>query len=259
MRKRITFLALVMVTPFMKLSGQGTEVKYQQGEATLKGYFVRSKRNSKKAPGVLVLSTWMGINEHSKGYAERLSSLGYHAFVADVYGEGYEPKDKQEAAKLSGFYKKDYKAYQDRIRIGLDQLVRLGADPQKIVVIGFCFGGTGALEAARGGLPVAGVVSIHGGLSKDSSRAHVSMHTKILVLHGADDPRVPPQDVAAFIREANEGKADWQLIAYSGAVHAFTDPSAGADPSKGSAYNETAARRSWEHLKIFLKELFEEK
>jgi len=39
-------------------------------------------------------------------------------------------------------------------------------------------------------------------------------------------------------------------------VHAFTEPAAGSDNSKGAAYNEKAAKRSWEHFKAFLNELF---
>lgn len=257
MNKIVTLLLLTAVLS-TKLLAQGKDISYQLGEAKLKGYFVKAQKSKKATSGVLVLSAWMGINDHSKGYADKLAGLGYHTFVADIYGEGNNPANSQEAGKQAGFYKKDYKAYQERIKAGLEQLVKQGADPQKIVVIGFCFGGTGALEAVRGGLPVVGAVSIHGGLAKDSTRANNPTNAKILVLHGADDPRVPAKDVQAFEKEANESKADWQLIAYSGAVHAFTDPKAGSDNSKGSAYNEKASKRSWEHLLVFLKEVFGE-
>jgi len=145
-------------------------------------------------------------------------------------------------------------AYQKRISLALEQLVKTGADKDNIVIIGYCFGGTGALEAARAGLPLKGVVSFHGGLGKDASRPNKAINTKVLVLHGADDPHVPQKDIEAFQQEMKESKADWQMIYYSNAVHAFTEKEAGNDPSKGAAYNEMADKRSWEHFMVFLEE-----
>lgn len=244
-------LAAIATTTF----AQGTDVSYTDKNAKLKGYFVKSATAKGKAPGILILPAWMGIDQHSKDDAKRLSDMGYHAFVADIYGENERPKDAQEAGKKAGYYKTNYAEYQSRIKAALDQLIKQGADPDKIVVIGYCFGGTGALEAARAGMNVRGVVSFHGGLGKDASRPNTPIKTKVLAMHGADDPYVPAADVESFKKEMNEGKADWQLVMYSGAVHAFTDPSAGTDNSKGAAYNETAAKRSWEQLKMFLDEV----
>jgi dienelactone hydrolase len=132
-------------------------------------------------------------------------------------------------------------------------------DETKIAAIGYCFGGTGVLEMARAGVTLAGVVSFHGGLDavdglvakKDGVKA------KVLVLHGADDPYVPASQVSAFQKEFTDAKADWQMVFYSGAVHAFTQKSAGDDPSKGVAYNAAADRRSWQAMKDFLRETLE--
>src|SRR5690606_6302552 len=129
-------------------------------------------------------------------------------------------------------------------------------DPNKIAVIGYCFGGTGALEAARGNLPVLGVVSFHGGLGRSGDRPVDAIKAKILVCHGADDPYVPKSEIESFEKEMKESKADWQMIYYADAVHAFTEPQAGNDKSRGAAYNEAAARRSWAHMELFFNELF---
>jgi dienelactone hydrolase len=181
--------------------------------------------------------------------------LGYYAFIADIYGEGNYPKDNSEAGKIAGFYKKDFEAYQKRISLALQQLIEAGANPDNIVVIGYCFGGTGALEAARGHLDVKGVVSFHGGLGKDASRAIEPIKTNVLVCHGADDPYVPNDEILGFQKEMRESKADWQMIYYANAVHSFTNPESGTDNSKGAAYNEKAAKRSFEHFKLFLSEI----
>ena len=130
-------------------------------------------------------------------------------------------------------------------------------DRQRIAAIGYCFGGTAVLELARSGADIAGVVSFHGGLGTPRPADPHTFKAKVLVLHGADDPNVPLQQVIDFQEEMRKAKADWQMICYGGAVHAFTNPASGSDPSKGVAYNEKADRRSWEHMNIFFDELFQ--
>lgn len=235
--------------------GQLKKVNYSDGPQKLSG-FLASPKKQKSAPGVIVLPAWRGIDNHSKDVAADLAALGYFAFVADIYGEGNYPKDTKEAGVKSGYFKQHYQEYQQRIEAARQQLINSGADAEKIAVIGYCFGGTGALEAARGNLPVLGVVSFHGGLGKDAARKNDVLKPKVLVLHGADDPYVPQEDIKSFMDEMRTSKADWQMIYYADAVHAFTEKEAGNDNSKGAAYNAKADKRSWEHMKIFLAEVF---
>jgi dienelactone hydrolase len=232
-------------------------VTYKDGVQKLNGVAAISANPLKGNPGVLILPAWRGIDDHSKQTAEKLAALGYSSFVADIYGEGNYPKDSEEAGKQSGYYKKNYAEYHKRISVALQQLILSGANKDKIVIIGYCFGGTGALEAARAGMNVKGVVTFHGGLGKDALRSSNPMTAKVLVCHGADDTFVPPAEIAAFHDEMRTSKADWQMIYYANAVHGFTEPSAGNDNSKGVAYNEKAARRSWEHFMDFLQEVLE--
>ncbi|MDB5272097.1 MAG: dienelactone hydrolase [Chitinophagaceae bacterium] len=240
----------------MSLSSYGQKtISYVDNKDVLSGYFAKAKSEKKNTPGVVVIPAWMGGNEHTKHSADELSALGYHAFVADIYGEGKNPKSPAEAKELSSYYKNNPEIYQRRIKAAIDQLIKQGADANSIAVIGYCFGGTGALEAARAGLPVKGVVSFHGGLGKDTARANTPITAKVLVLHGADDPYVPQAQVTAFQDEMRKSKADWQMIYYANAVHAFTEISAGNDNSKGAAYNEAAAKRSWEHMTLFFADL----
>lgn len=237
------------------LFAQGTDLNYSEGNTKLKGYLVKPSAKG-KAPGVVVLHAWMGLTPFEKNSADKLGQLGYYAIAADSYGTDGRPASVEEAGKTSGYYKSNRTLYRARIKAAIDELIRAGADPSKIAVIGYCFGGTGALEAARANFPVKGVVSFHGGLDQAAGMEHGGIHPKILALHGADDPFVPKQQVEAFQAEMRDCKADWQMIYYADAVHSFTEPGAGNDKSKGAAYNEAAARRSWEHMKLFLKELF---
>lgn len=248
-------IALLLLTTHTLIFSQTREIRYHDENQQLKGQLATAKKPLKDNPGILILPAWMGISDHTKEVAAQLASLGYHAFVADIYGDGYNPKSTEEAAKKSGFYKANPEQYQHRIFLGLQELVKQGANPDKIVVIGYCFGGTGALEAARAQLRVNGVVSFHGGLAKEESRKTNRIITKVLVLHGADDPFVPPVEVESFKKEMKLNNADWQMIYYADAVHAFTEKAAGNDRSKGAAYNEKADKRSFEHLLVFLKEV----
>jgi dienelactone hydrolase len=253
--KIIKYLICGILFVSIQAISQLKPVQYKDGNKVLNGFSIQPKSKSKEKPGILILPAWMGIDKLSKDTAENLSKLGYYAFVADIYGEGNYPKDYKEAGKNAGYYKTNFMEYHQRISLALEQLILSGANTDNIVVIGYCFGGTGALEAARAHLNVKGVVSFHGGLGRDAKRAIEPITAKVLVCHGADDPYESKEEIASFQQEMRDTKADWQMIYYANAVHSFTNPEAGTDNSKGAAYNEMATRRSWEHLIIFLNEV----
>jgi dienelactone hydrolase len=253
--KKSTFLFLVISFYFNTMNAQLNTVKYNDGGQVLNGLSIKSAKKSSQNPGILLLPAWLGIDNASKEIAGNLSKLGYTVFIADIYGEGNYPTNTSEAGKQAGFYKKNHEAYQKRIRLALDQLIKSGANADNIVAIGYCFGGTGVLEAARAHLNLKGVVSFHGGLGKDASRPAETITTKVLICHGADDPFVSKEEITAFQQEMRDTKADWQMIYYANSVHSFTNREAGNDNSKGAAYNAVAAKRSFEHLQLFLNEV----
>ena len=252
--KAKTILVLFILLPILMIA-QLKEVAYSDGENKLSGFVSKPSKELKNLPGVLILPAWMGIDEHAKESATDLAALGYYTFVADIYGVGNIPTNFSEAGQKAGFYKKNILEYQRRIQLALTELIKQGANPDEIVVIGYCFGGTGAVEAARSNMKVKGVVSFHGGLGRDDSRAIITILPKVLILHGADDLYVPENEVKAFQNEMRSAKADWQMVYYANAVHAFTDKYAGNDNSKGAAYNELANQRSWKALLQFLNEV----
>lgn len=251
---RRTALALSLVV--LPLSA-GEPLAYADGATKLAGYVSRPAAIKGKVPGVVVIHQWMGLTDHERKVSDDLARLGYVALAADIYGEGVRPANTGEAGKLAGSFKGDRALYRRRIAAAIEALkAQKGVDGSRLAVIGFCFGGTGALEAARAGLPVKGVVSFHGGLDAAPGATPAAISAKVLVCHGADDPFVPAKDVAAFQDEMRQAKADYVFTAYAGAVHAFTQKEAGSDNAKGAAYNEAAHRRSWQHMKDLFKEIF---
>lgn len=230
-------------------------IKYTDNKQALNGLLSLPKKSIKNKAGVLILPAWKGIDANVKQSAENLTKLGYYTFVADIYGEGNVPKNTEEAGKQAGYYKSHVDEYRKRIKLALEQLIKAGANPDNIAVIGYCFGGTGVLEAARANMKVKGVVSFHGGLARDTTKAISPILPKVLVCHGADDFFIPQEEIISFQQEMRDSKADWQMIYYADAVHAFTDKSVGNDKSKGVAYNEKAAKRSWKAMLDFFDEI----
>ncbi|WP_035608719.1 dienelactone hydrolase family protein [Haloferula sp. BvORR071] len=233
-------------------------VEYKQGDTTLEGFHVYDDAVKGKRPAVLVIHQWTGLTDYEKGRARQLAELGYNVFAADIYGKGIRPVPPA-AGQEAGKYKGDRDLFRARLKAGLEVLQKEEhTDTSKIAAIGYCFGGTGVLELARSGADIAGVVSFHGGLDAAAGKEATAggVKAKVLVLHGAEDPFVPTEQVMAFGKEMTEADVDWQFTAYSGAVHGFTQKMAGDDKSKGAAYNEKADKRSWEAMKVFFAEIF---
>jgi dienelactone hydrolase len=231
-------------------------VAYKDGATALEGYLAYDDAGPAKKPGILVVHDWMGVTAETKRRADMLAGLGYVAFAADIYGKGVRPADMKAAATESSKWKGQRPELRKRARAGLDFLsAHKRVDPARLVALGYCFGGTTALEVARSGAPVVATVVFHGGLDTPTPGDAKSIKGKVLALQGGDDPFVPAPQVQAFEKEMRDGGVDWQLVSYGGAVHAFTILNAGLDNSKGAAYNEKADRRSWDAMKTFFTEV----
>lgn len=237
-------------------------VEYLHGDVTCRGHLAKpAQLPAGGAPAVLVIHDWMGCGDFAKQRAASLAAEGYVALALDMYGAGKIASGPDEARALATAFYKDPALMVARAKAGLDTLRKVeGVDGTRIAVIGFCFGGSVGLQLARSGEDVAGVVSFHGGLkSAAPATAEGAVKAKVLVLHGGADPFVPSADVAAFMDEMNQVKASWRMETYGGAVHAFTNPAAGTDPSKGAAYDADADARSKKAQDAFFAELFAKK
>ena len=235
----------------------GKDVEYTQDKTVLQGYLAYDDSLKGKRPGVLVVHEWTGLGPYVKRRCEQLAKQGYVAFGADIYGKGVRPATHEEAGKVSGMYRKDRALMRARVKAGLDELRKNElADSSRIAAIGYCFGGAAVLELARSGADISGVVTFHGALANPEPGDAKDIKCKVLVNHGADDPFVDQKQLADFVDEMRKTKVDWRLYEYGGAVHSFTVPEAGDDPSKGMAYNELADKRSWQAMLDFFGEMF---
>jgi dienelactone hydrolase len=231
------------------------EFVYAHGGRDFAGYLAWDAALAGQRPGIAICHEWFGPGDNVKRRARMLAELGYVAFVLDVYGVDVRPKNGEEAAAAMHALLHDRAELRARLHTGIAVLKQAAhVNPQQIAVIGYCFGGGCALELARSGANVAGVVSFHGQLAT-TMPATVKPQASILALHGAEDPLVDDAKVAVFIEEMRAVQADWQLIHYGGAVHAFTNPHA-HDLAGGLCFDAKADARSWQHMRDFLGELF---
>ncbi len=235
-------------------------VAYEHAGVKLEGFLAYDDATSAERPGVLVVHEWWGLNAFVRSKAEQLAAQGYVAFALDMYGAGVVTTDPKKAGDLAGpFYGKPLMA--ERARAGLEELLKVErVDKRRIAAIGFCFGGTTCQALAYSGAPLAGIVSFHGNLIPLSPEAAPAVKAKFLILHGAVDPFIKPDSIAAFEKSLESAKIDYQFVSYAGAIHAFTNPEADKIRVEakldGVGYNEPAARRSWQHMRLFFDELF---
>ncbi len=229
-------------------------VSYSEGDDAFDAFVVEPE-HSGPLPAVLVCHAWGGRSEFDEDKARALAELGYVAAAVDMYGVGKRGTDKESSAALMT----PLVEQPDRLRRRLTaafQAVRTleRVDPDRIGSIGFCFGGMCSLLMARMGLPMRGAVSFHGLLDVGAD-LDAKPKARLLVLHGQDDPMVPPSKTGAWAEEMKRIGADWELHAYPGVMHSFTNPAAN-DPEFGTVYDARADERSWRSAKTFLAEVF---
>jgi dienelactone hydrolase len=232
-------------------------VDYEQGGTLLEGYLAYDDAASGERPGVLLIHTRTGLDAFARARTEAVARLGYVAFAADIFGKGIRPTNEPDAREQSSKYGRDRPLTRLRARAGLDMLRQDPmVAPASIATIGFCFGGMAALELARAGAPLAATVSFHGTLSTPTPQDSRNIKGRVLVLHGAEDPVAPMQQVQDFVTEMRDAKVDFGLELYGGVVHYYTNPANGTDASKPVAYNERADKRSWMAMQELFKDVF---
>ena len=225
-------------------------VDYTYNGQAMKGYLAYDDAKSGPRPGVLVVHEWWGLNDYIRGRTRQMAEMGYVAFAPDMYGGGQVTRDPKVAGEWAGKVRPELDT---RAKAGLDVLRKQpGVDASHLGAMGFCFGGSTVLALAYSGEDVKGVVTFHGSLfpPQDASKIKAS----IAILHGEADTFIKPETIAQVKDALEKGKADWYMVTYAQAVHAFTNPDADSYKLPGIGYNEKAEKRSWAEMQRFFKE-----
>lgn len=229
-------------------------IEYRDGDTLLEGFLCYDEAQPAPRPTVLICHAYGGRDEFVERKARRLAWQGYACFALDNYGKGVRGRTPEESSALMAPFMNDRRMLLRRLKAGLAAAQALPiVDSRRIAVMGFCFGGLCALDLARADAEIRGAASFHG-LLKPSGLTEPKVRSRVLMLHGFDDPLAPPDDLLAVAREFTEAGADWQLHAYGHTVHAFTNPVA-RNRDAGLQYDEAADRRSWHSLEEFLSEV----
>ncbi|MBD1548033.1 dienelactone hydrolase family protein [Roseibium aggregatum] len=224
---------------------QTKTIEYKDGDTVLKGVLAWDDAMSGKQPGVLVVHEWWGLNDYAKSRAEALAKEGYVAFALDMYGDDKVTEHGKEAGEWMKQITSNIEAWQARAQAGLDVLkAQDNVDGGKVAAIGYCFGGATVMQMAYAGADVQAVVSFHGSLPP-APETVTSIKPQVLVAHGRDDAFIPAERIDAFQKGLDRTNANWEMMIFSGARHAFTNPDAGDYGMDNLQYNETADKRSW--------------
>lgn len=211
-----------------------------------------------KVPGILIFPEAPGVGPHVIRRAAALARMNYVALAADVHGEGVLFDDPTTMRANIDQLKSQPERLARRLQASLQALAQVPqVDPQRMLVIGYCFGGWCALELARTGAPLLGVGVFHGALIPTQANTANRIQGKVLVCSGASDPLVPTEQITAFTQEMSAAGVDWQVHLYGGTGHGFTSPEAGSNPRPGFGYSAASDHRSWAALGVFLNETFD--
>jgi dienelactone hydrolase len=248
--------AVILSASVARAAIKTENVEYRVGDTTFKSVVVYDDAGSAKRPGIVVYPEWWGLNDYAKHRAQMLAELGYVAMAVDLFGNGQTTEDAATAGKWAGALKADRKVLRERANAGLEQLKKNPhVDPSKLGAIGYCFGGSTAIELGRSGADVKAIVTFHAALDSPTPADGKNIKGRLLVCHGGDDNFENPKDLTAFQEEMRQNHVDWQMNIYGGAVHSFTNPDADKHGIPGIAYNKRADERSWQAMKTVFQEV----
>jgi dienelactone hydrolase len=255
-------LRICLATAFLLLASNAAEaavktrtIKYKDGDLECIGTLAWDDAVSGKRPGVLVVHEWWGLNDYARGRAEKLAALGYVAFACDMYGEGKTVEHAKDAGEMAGKVRANVEAWRKRAAGALDVLkAQPECDGTKLAAMGYCFGGSTALQLAFSGADLKAVVSFHGALPTPTAEEVKQTKPRILVCHGAADTFIPEKAIKGFRDALDAGGAKYEFIAYPDVVHSFTVPDADKHNIPGIKYNKAADEASWKSMRDLFAE-----
>lgn len=230
-------------------------IDYEHDGITLEGYMAWDDAAQDPRSGVMLSHAWGGRGDFDAQKARDLAQLGYVGFALDLYGKGNRGNTPEENAALMQPFLDDRVMLQSRMTAALATFSsQPEVDSSRIACMGFCFGGLCVLDLARTGADIAGVISLHGFFTPPGNTEGNRIKAKVLAIHGNDDPMVPKESIPVLGKEMTTAGVDWQIHIYGNTKHAFTNPEAN-DETRGTVYNATADKRSWQACVNFLGEI----
>ncbi|WP_350562839.1 dienelactone hydrolase family protein [Psychrobacter sp. CAL346-MNA-CIBAN-0220] len=222
-------------------------ITYMVDNQPYQGYY--AKADKPNAPFILLIHDWDGLTEYERKRADMLANEGYNVLAADMFGAGIRPTEIADRKRLTSALYEDRSKMRRLLQGALNAGQQQGNNVREGVTMGYCFGGTVALELARAGFPQKAFVPFHGELKIPTGQSYDKTVGEILVIHGTADEVVPMEDFATLGKTLEATKVAHEMISYSGAEHAFTV----FDSDK---YDARADERSWKRYLDFLADKY---
>lgn len=256
-RSLASFVSVLVLAATATAEVQTRKVTYKHGEVECHGYLAYDDAMKGPRPGVLVVHEWWGLNDYARRRAEQLAKLGYVAFAADMYGAGTTVDHPKDAGAMAGKVRANVAEWRKRALVALAALkAQPQCDKARLAAIGYCFGGSTALQLAFEGTDLRAVVSFHGALPTPTDVEVKQIKAAILVCHGAADTFIPDKSIKAFRDMLDKGGAKYEFVAYPGVVHSFTVPEADKRNIAGMKYDKAADEDSWKRMqRLFAEKL----
>ena len=258
MVRTLIVLAGVVAAPISaEAAVQTKKVTYKHGNLECQGYLAWDDAVQGRRPGVLLVHEWWGLNDYARQRAEQLAKLGYVAFAADMYGEGKTAQHPKEAGEMATKVRANVEDWRKRAAAALEVLkAQPQCDPRNLAAMGYCFGGSTALQLAYSGADLKAVVTFHAALPTPSETDVKRIKATILVCHGADDSFIPADAIQAFRSALDKGGVKYEFVSYPGAVHSFTVADADKHGLAGMRYDKSADEDSWKRMRALFSEKF---
>jgi len=258
MTRWITSIAFALgVANFASAAVVTKIVDYEYEGTKLKGFLAYDDSSKDKKPGVLVFPEWWGLNDYAKNRAKQLAEMGYVAFAADLYGEGkvIDTAHPEDAGKMAGALRMNQKTWRGRAEAALKQLTgQPNVEASKVAAIGYCLGGSTALQLAYSGADLKAVVTFHAGLASPTPQEAKAIKAKVLICHGGADKFIPEKAIADLKASLKAANVPLDFVAYDGVVHSFTVPEADKVGNPGMKYDKKADEDSWKRMKDLFQE-----
>jgi dienelactone hydrolase len=251
----LMLLAVLCIVGLTTLSAKADIVAepivYEIDGQPYEGYFAINEGFGDNQSVVMLIHDWNGLGDYEKRRVQMLAERGYAAFAVDLYGQGVRPTTTEASREQSRQLYSDRSTMRKRLFAGLAEAQSMtGVDPDRVVAMGYCFGGAAVLEFARAGADIDGFVSFHGSLATPEGQDYSQTQAPILILHGGNDPVAPMSEVATLANELNTAGVEYDMEIYGGVLHSFTVWGADGETSQ---YNPKADTQSWDALLTFLE------
>jgi carboxymethylenebutenolidase len=206
-----------------------------------------SNNKNDTLPAVIMIHENKGLNDNIKKMANLLARNGYVVLAVDLF-KGEVTTDRNRSSELSQYVRDNQDIATANLKSAVRYLSSLpNVNPEKIVSLGWCFGGGESLQLALNSQdhPLAATIVYYGRLLTDNASL-ANIQWPVLGIFGDQDKSISVDSVKAFEMALNSNGIPNEIYIYKGVGHAFANPS-------GENYAPKETQDAWQKTLAFLE------